>query len=227
MNADRRAFLASGLMLVAVAASYAMTPRLRRADVIGPTNLETLFPSSFGKWTVDKVTPNLIVDPQTLATIARTYTQTLSRTYVDGTGQRMMLSVAYGAELSDTGVGLHYPEVCYPAQGFKVISQRRTRLETPNGILKSTLLETAYGTQRYEPVTYWTMIGAHAHYGGLERKLAEVSSGLAGERADGLLVRVSSVDKDSDRAFENQRVFIADLLKNMPPKDRLRISGLS
>jgi EpsI family protein len=228
MNANRRAYVASGLMLLGVATAKALTPKTRRSDVLGPLDLAAAVPINFGNWQVDKNAARMIVDPQTQATIDRTYTQTLSRVYVNtSTGQRIMLSLAYGAELTDTGVGLHYPEVCYPAQGFKVTSTAPVILTFPQGSIKARQLETVYGDNRFEPVTYWTMIGPKTEYAGVDRKMAEIKMGLLGEKPDGLLFRISSISKKSAPAFELQKSFIEALLAATTPTSRARLTGLN
>lgn len=225
-TATRRAWIASACMLAAAAGAYAMTPRTRRSDRIGPLDLEAVIPVAFGDWQIDRGAGAVVIDPQTQATIAATYTATLSRVYLSRTGERVMLSLAYGAELSDTGIGLHYPEVCYPAQGFKVDAAHPVTLQLMGGTLRAKRLETHLGNSRQEPVTYWTMIGDRAEYGGLDRKLAEVRSGLRGERADGLLFRISSITRDSQAGFKLHERFADALLSALSPEARARVAGI-
>lgn len=226
MNQDRRALLATALMLAGAAGAGALTPRTRRSEVLGALDLAAVIPTAFNGWREDTSLAKQIVDPQTQATIAATYTQTLSRTYVNDKGQRIMLSLAYGAELSDTGVGLHYPEVCYPAQGFKVDASRPFHLETPFGLIKARQLETQMAQIRFEPVTYWTMIGPATHYSGLDRKLAEIKLGLQGEKPDGLLFRISNITRETDQGFSLNTRFALDLLAAISPAARARLAGV-
>jgi len=59
-----------------------------------------------------------------------------------------------------------------------------------------------------------------------EQRLVEIRLGLTGEVPDGLLFRVSSIDDSPQRAYGMQEAFVADLLKAVPARDRLRLSGL-
>jgi EpsI family protein len=222
----RQALGALALMLTGVGGAWALKPRMRRTDVLGPLDLETAVPTEFGDWRAAPEAGNQIVDPQTRNFIASTYTQTLSRTYANSEGKRIMLSLAYGAELSDTGMGLHYPEVCYPAQGFKVQGNEKTLLKLQSGSIKARQLFTTYTDTRFEPVTYWTMIGPYAEYAGLERKWAEVSQGLQGLRPDGLLFRISNLSRDPEIGYALNRQFANDLVTALAPPVRERLSGL-
>jgi EpsI family protein len=136
-----------------------------------------------------------------------------------------MLSIAYGEDQRDS-VQLHYPEVCYPAQGFQVLSNRKGELQAQGGKIPVRRLETRLEQQRLEPVTYWTMIGKQAVLGGMDKKLAEMHFGLRGEIPDGLLFRVSSIDANTERAFASQNQFVENLLVAVDPVVRQRISGL-
>ena len=73
---------------------------------------------------------------------------------------------------------------------------------------RATRLETHLG-QRFEPVTYWTVVGDHITTTGVNKKLTEMRYGLRGRVPDGMLVRVSSIDRDSPRAHRIQAEFAA------------------
>src|ERR1700760_574767 len=120
----RRAVIASILMACAAAAGQAMVPTKRMALLRGPFKLGDIVPSTFAGWQVDARSVGGIVNPQTEALLSKLYSQMLDRIYVDAQGRRVMLSIAYGADQADDDVQLHYPEVCYPAQGFRVKSNR-------------------------------------------------------------------------------------------------------
>ena len=79
---------------------------------------------------------------------------------------------------------------------------------------------------RYEPVTYWFTVGDTAVQGATQKKLVELRFGLTGRIPDGLLYRVSSVDRDESRAYQLQDAFTNALLEAVAPADRRRLSGL-
>lgn len=223
---QRRAFIALVLMAGASATAWQLTPTTRLATLHGEINLEQAIPRQFGEWRLDEAASSGVVNPQQEALLKQLYSQTLSRTYVNARGQRVMLSIAYGNDQRD-GMQMHYPEVCYPAQGFQLRSNRPVELQLAGTAIPGRRLETVYGNQRYEPVTYWTVIGETAVRGGVSKKLVEMRYGVRDLIPDGLLFRVSSIDRDSREAFELQDRFSAQLLQAVAPQARSRLAGTS
>ncbi len=219
------AVLVAVLMASAAALATVMTPTRKIVDTLPKLNLEASIPERFGDWTLDKRAVGGVVNPQTTELLSKLYSQILTRTYYNAQGYRIMLSIAYGEDQRD-GNQLHYPEVCYPAQGFQVMSNRKGQLTTALGSVPVKRLETNLSQNRFEPITYWTTIGSQALTGGTEKKLAEMRYGLRGEVPDGLLFRVSSIDRDSAAAFATQQQFVDQLLAAVPAAVRPRIAGL-
>ena len=223
--AVRRALVSLAFMMVAAALAWWLTPT-KRIAAEHPIHLESMVPEAFGSWRVDSAAYGGVVNPQQSALLDRLYSQILTRTYVSSkTGERVMLSIAYGEDQRD-GMQMHYPEVCYPAQGFEVQSNRVDRLKTALGDLLVRRLETRLGRQRDEAVTYWTIVGDQALLGGMQKKLVEMRYGLRGEIVDGLLFRISTIDHDSQRAFSTQDDFVAQLIDHLPSDARRRLTGL-
>jgi EpsI family protein len=135
-----------------------------------------------------------------------------------------MLAIAYGDDQRDA-MQAHYPEICYPAQGFEVLSRKSGTIESPEGNIPVMRLATSLQNRRLEPVTYWVMIGDVAITGGWYKKLAEMRYGLKGFIPDGLLFRVSSIDDNNEHAFQMHQLFITDILSSVSPQERKRISG--
>jgi EpsI family protein len=223
----RRAALAALLMAGVAAAGQAMVPTKRMALLRGPFNLSEIVPSSFAGWQVDTRAVGGIVNPQTEALLNKLYSQMLDRVYVDSAGHRIMLSIAYGADQADDDVQLHYPEVCYPAQGFQVKGNHTVALVLPQGTVRVRRLETQYTDSRFEPVTYWTIVGDQQSLSGWDRKISEIRHGLQGEIVDGLLFRVSSIDRDTAAAFAIQDGFVRDIVGAMTPQARRQLVGLN
>jgi EpsI family protein len=222
----RRAALAASLMAGVAWAGNALIPQRRMADRRGGFKLADAVPERFAGWQRDPNAVGVVANPQTEELLRRIYTETLERTYVRGPGERIMLSIAYGADQSDNSVQMHYPEVCYPAQGFQLLARQRGVLRLSQGDIPVRRLETVFANRRFEPVTYWTVIGDQLSLGGVDRRLAEIRHGLQGEIVDGMLVRVSSISQDTAAAFALQDRFVADLLDNLTPAQRLRLAAL-
>lgn len=222
---NRRAALATLLMGVSAVAAWKLTPTQRMATLHGELQLEAQIPKQFADWQLDTDVVGGVVNPQQEELLKQLYSQILSRTYVNRNGQRIMLSIAYGNDQRD-GLQLHYPEICYPAQGFQLISNRKVDLHLGGLTIPARRLETVLGGQRYEPVTYWTVIGETAVRGGTDKKFAEMRYGFRDLIPDGLLFRVSSIDRDTAAAFALQDQFASALLTALPDVVRGRIAGV-
>lgn len=211
------------LMLAASGLALALRPTYKVA-VNGPAvDLETIIPRDFGEWHAEKENRVAMVDPQQQEMIDKIYTQTLNRTYVNASGYRIMLSIAYGDDQRDT-MQLHYPEVCYPAQGFSLKGKEKGTLATDKGTIPVTRILTNLG-RRDEPVTYWTIVGDQVFQGGIEKKLVEIGYGLNGKIPDGMLIRISSIDSESPHAFTIQDQFADQMLQALAPQHRQKLNG--
>lgn len=211
------------LMVSSVGLTMVMTPTVKDADLRGKINLEAMIPSAFGDWQIDKSIVPLQVDPRTQANLDKIYNQTLARTYINSLGGRIMLSVAYGGDQSDS-LSAHKPEVCYLAQGFEVTQNVSGELFTQYGTLPVRRLLAIQG-RRNEPITYWTTVGDKAVLPGLEQKLQQMRYGFTGSVPDGMLVRVSSIGPDNVEAYQRQALFIQDMLSAINIKERIRLIG--
>ena len=186
--------------------------------------LDTAVPKSFGDWEVVQQ-PVQVVNPQTEALLNSIYSQLLTRTYVHKDGYRIMLSMAYGDDQRG-GLQAHRPEVCYPAQGFKVNGLADERLATPYGAIEVRRLTTTLGARK-EPVTYWLTTGDQVIRNQWDRRMVEIRAAFTGQIPDGLLFRVSSIDEDPVRAFAMQQRFAADMMSAVNAETRRKLSGLS
>jgi len=212
-------------MAAASALTGALTPSPKAVQAQAAFSLEAMIPARFGPWRIDPHIVPLTPNPEQQGVIDRIYDQTLSRTYVDGRGRRVMLSIAYGGDQSKA-LQLHLPEVCYVAQGFQLVRDGSDRLGTPYGVLPVQRL-VARQQERNEPITYWITIGEHATRSGIEQKLRRLAYGLSGEIPDGMLVRVSSIATDEPGAWRLQDRFISDLLAALDGAGRVRLIGTS
>lgn len=210
-------------MLSASALALSMRPTQKIAALGPAIDLGTIIPREFGDWREEQHNFVQMVDPQQKELIDSIYTQTLSRTYVNSKGYRIMLAIAYGDDQRDS-MQIHYPEVCYPAQGFLLKNKEKGDIITEGGIIPVVRILTSLG-QRDEPVTYWTVVGNTVFQGGLQKKLAEMRYGLNGKIPDGMLIRISSIDPDSEAAYEIQARFANQMLAALAPEYRYKING--
>ncbi len=217
------ALVALFIMVLAFAGAHAWKPTKHLSDMRTAINLEEMFPKSFDGWEVDTRVPVQLISPDVAAVLNRTYNQTLSRIYVNRSGDRIMLSVAYGGDQSD-GTRAHRPEVCYPAQGFQILSSQMRELDAPPSPSRVRQLVAKLGG-RVEPITYWVVVGDRVALSGTEQKFEQLSYSVKGVIPDGMLVRVSSIDRESARAFKIQESFIASLAKALRAADLPQVMG--
>lgn len=211
-------------MLLAAGLAVAMKPAPLDPDKVAEVKLESLFPAQIGDWVQEDDVVELLVTPELQRVIEETYSQTLSRTYVNPEGRRVMLSVAYGGTHGE-GMQTHRPEVCYPAQGFQVVSEiSPAMLDTPLGGLTVKRLAAEQGP-RHEPITYWVVVGKEQTQFGLGMRFAQLRYTLTGVIPDGMLVRLSTIGRDDELAYDDHADFIRALATTVSPEARERIFG--
>ena len=219
----RASWVLFALMAGAAAFAWALAPTERMADGRGKLALADAIPAAFGDWRVNPVVAPLTVSPDVQAELDKIYDQILARTYVNGRGDLVMLSIAYGGT-QNRSMQVHRPEVCYPAQGFSIDGAAKGSLPAGGQDLPVMRLLARQGP-RTEPITYWIRIGDRVVRGNLELGLARLAYGLGGRVPDGMLVRVSTISRDVEQAYEVQSGFVAALLDALPPDTRALLIG--
>lgn len=212
------------LMLGGVGASEALKPRASMADMKPKLVLAELVPPSFGRWREVKSMQAVLPDPSTQAIIDMTYSDVVTRAYVNDAGQVVMLTIAYGKDQNSEATAAHRPEFCYTGQGFTIKNRGVHVAKLAN---HSISLQQLVGSKQgyVEPISYWVTLAESATLPGLGRKLAQLRYGLQGMVADGMLVRISSPDGDLERAYQLHDTFIRDLEQQIPDVFRARFFG--
>lgn len=216
----RQALLALlGMSAASVLGAFAMPGRPNK-DLSG-VDLDALVPTRFGSWKIDGL-PAAFVRPGTDLP-EWGYQKLVERTYIDRDGRRVMLSMAYGADQS-AGLELHLPEICYRYAGFTVSGRRIGELGLSDRRLAVTQL-VAELPQRPEAVTYWIVLGGEAIADHNTFRLRRLANAVRRTSADGLLVRVSSLDLNAERAYALQTAFVSDMVQAMSATDKDFIVG--
>ncbi len=197
-------------------------PAIEAADVRLP-GLDSMIPQEFEDWKLLPAPVGAIVNPVVDEVLARTYTELVTRVYVDAQGRRIMLSVAYGSNQS-RDLQVHRPEVCYSAQGFLVSGLRKDHSNTSHGPLPVMRLNARMGS-RAEPITYWLRMGDSVVRGNIEQGIARVSAGLRRRPIDGIVFRVSSIGADPDIEYRTHDAFIAALLSRSDQRGLWQLTG--
>jgi EpsI family protein len=79
---------------------------------------------------------------------------------------------------------------------------------------------------RFEPVTYWMVIGDNVVNTPSKHKYFQIRYAFNGLIADGLLVRVSSLSANPAQAYEEQAAFVRDWVAHVPASQRARLFGI-
>ncbi|TVT56719.1 MAG: EpsI family protein [Azoarcus sp. PHD] len=212
------------IMMLSLVMAEHFKPVIKLSELGSKLDLEAVLPDRFEGWQRLDSTPVEVVNPQASVLLDKLYSQVIDRVYVNQVGQRVMLSVAYGEDQRG-GLQAHKPDFCYPAQGFTVTSTQAGLLPTPYGDIPVVRMETRAGS-RFEPLTYWTTVGDVAISSGFQRRMVELDYGLRGLIPDGLVFRVSSIERNSDLAFQLQSEFAESLLSTMNSGVRMQVAGL-
>jgi EpsI family protein len=223
MAAGRKPFFILALMLVAALAGGMLKPTALLADQVPPIDLNSAVPESFGEWRFDPSMVPVSLTPQQDKAMADAYDQTVSRSYVNAAGDRVMLSLAYGAAQKQ-GLRAHRQEVCYTAQGFRIRDLTRTQSMVGGREIEMTRMVAVQGS-RIEPVTYWFTMGNEVVASPLNKMFVQLKYTLSGLIPDGYLYRVSTIDADLDRSFEVQDRFTEAFVNAVPAGLRSRLLG--
>jgi len=224
MSARRKALVVMAAMMGSAALAEWARPSIKVSDSFKGFKLETVFPTAFADWRVDERMPVIVPPPDQQAMLDKIYNQTLARTYVNSQGQRVMLSVAYGGDQSD-GLTVHVPDVCYVSQGFKMEETRDATLQPAPGIVIPVRHLMMTMGARMEPVTYWVLMGDQATTSNAQRRLISIRYGLKRQIPEGMLIRVSSINPDMDKAIPVHTEFIRQMTAAMPANQRERVIG--
>lgn len=222
---QRRMYFVACLLVLTAALAANSRPTVRMAEMGEAINLETLIPKQIGGWVMDEREGVKVINPQANAAVSDIYQQVLSRHYVNTTtGNVVMLSIAYGTDQS-YGNDLHVPDVCYPAGGFQIEQRMASTLTLEGNISLPTRRLVAQRSQRREPLTYWVVVGERAVTGAVASKLMALSYGMQGIVPDGMIIRMSTLGLSDQEAFAEQDAFAAEMLRNLPPRWKAKLTG--
>lgn len=223
MNPRRRSVVIASSMAAVAAATATARYALADGQKASPPQLVRIVPREFAGWRELPTAPT-VVSAQTQEMLQSIYNEILARVYAAADGYQVMLSIAYGGDQRGV-LRAHKPEVCYPAQGFKLLDSSEMVLSTDHGPIPTRTLRTVLGP-RNEPVMYWFAYAGRTSASAWERRVQSLRLTLTGQVPDGLLFRVSSIDADAKRAWARQGEFVRALLGACTPQARARLAGL-
>lgn len=214
--------LGAGMGAAALFAAW-LRPVPRALDGAAKVDLDRIVPERFGEWRIDDASRAFVRAADRQGRRYRFYDQVLERTFIDNAGRRIMLCIAFGSEQSSS-LQLHRPEVCYRAGGYEVRGTHAAALALAGHTVAATRLEAELPGRR-EPITYWTVLGGEVVADTSAFRLRRLEYAVRREVADGMLVRVSSIDADARAAWQLHARFADELLRALAPADRVRLAG--
>lgn len=219
------AVLTAVMMVAASVGSWILAPRPQPAPA---ATLAEVVPRQFGDWKevdspIAPVNPAIAREPG--RDMDRPYDDLLMRTYVNARGDLVLLALAYGRDQRQE-VKIHRPELCYEAQGFRVLRRWSGAFAipaSPDGARGGArMLVQAPG--RTEAVSYWIRIGTLYSESPWDTRYFILKEGLRRRSPDGMLVRVSQLIEGpqdaSEARFALQEAFIRQLIAAMPEAGR-------
>jgi EpsI family protein len=221
---SRRHILMGGALLAVSGIAVARQPEQRYKD-LSEKQFEALFPSSFGDWTTHPVS-DLVLPPES-ELADKLYQHIATRTYVNSAGEGVMFLAAYNSTQLNN-VQLHRPEICYYAGGYSIDLSEPLDITVEAGNREVTVparTVTAVLGSRTENVLYWTRIGSSFPQSWLMQRIAMTKANIEGYLADGLLVRVSVIEKDHERSLKKMQSFVNDMLAYSNAATRTMLTG--
>jgi EpsI family protein len=215
-------------MIVAATVAMALRPRLDEKVYFPP--LDSMVPSAVAQWK-DSGEGSILQVSTSVASANgekstdQPYDDLLSRTYRDGAGRIIMLSIAYGKNQRQE-IKVHRPELCYPAQGMPVegLTPVDFGITSLSGVpVTGMRMRAVLSDGSIELVSYWIRIGSVYSQSAWATRGEIIKQGLKGRTTDGILMRVSQrVPKNADfeEVYRRQEAFAKDVVSAMSPHHR-------
>ena len=218
-----------GLVLAVLAMGFAaiMGHFLSPQEVVENTHpkLESQIPPSFVDWrqiqSGSQQVSLFATDENGNDPTQAAYDDSLLRSYDRQDGKTIMLAIAYD-RIQREESRVHRPEICYLAQGFRIIYDRDAIFNLPAGghrRVEGRQMLTVRGT-RWEAVSFWIRLGDTFTQNPWRSRIYVITEGLAGRLHDGLLLRTSEIIQGPEAAeasFKRQEVFMDDLASSLTP----------
>lgn len=154
------------------------------------------------------------------------YDKVISKSYTNG-HSKIMLALAYDNKILQD-IKIHQQEVCYVAQGFKIID-KHSRLVKWNNINFEIVNLLTKRNNRIEVVSYYIRIGDLITNDVLAMRFNILKDGLISHRIlDGLLVRASQVISDEslyEQTIDENIAFIHQLIESNNKNNQYILTG--
>ncbi|RYX81296.1 EpsI family protein [bacterium] len=204
----RRSLLVGGTLGVFAVGAAVAQPR-RAEHRLARVKMGDLIPVSVGPWRFANADGVVVAREEGPVD---GYDQLVSRTYEAEGLPSIMLLVAYGSTQGGS-LQLHRPETCYPGQGFSLSEFSNIELE-PSPLERIPARRfTATRDERVERLIYWTRISDAFPRNTAQEYRAILGSLLKGLVPDGVLVRLSSIGRDTPASDRALSLFFSSLIE--------------
>lgn len=216
----RREVVLGGMMAAVSGLAFARRPK-PYVPPLRQQAFEAAVPGQVGEWrTADN---GSVVLPPPDALRDRLYDNLLTRVYLNAEGQALMLVMAY-KNVQDGIVQVHRPEVCYPAAGFGLESERLATLQITGKAVPAKAF-VAKRPDRVEQVLYFTRLGPSFPLSWRDQRMAVLDENMRGLIPDGLLARASIIQNDQVAAVTILSQFFEVLAASGGPTLRAIMTG--
>ncbi|MEE4207736.1 MAG: exosortase C-terminal domain/associated protein EpsI [Parvularcula sp.] len=214
LSIDRRSLVIGGTLASLGGLALLRTPE-PSGRVISTEEFRAAIPSKVGGWTSRRSAE--LVLPE-LDGGEKLYENLETRIYEGSNLPSIMFLVAYSSvQIND--VQVHRPEVCYPVAGLPIISSTPTTFQfRGKQIAARDVIADRRGPE--EQILYWVRVGNRFPTTWLDQRMAMASDSLKGTLPDGVLVRISTIQKPGYRGMPILKDFARQLLDQSETKFR-------
>tara|TARA_R110000765_G_scaffold288832_2_gene385043 strand:- start:437 stop:1135 length:699 start_codon:yes stop_codon:yes gene_type:complete len=208
---NRRNFIIGAVLASASAIAYTRQPEIAE-PVVEAEAFDKLVPKAFGNWM--SLSQGEVILPPPDALQDRLYDNLVTRVYAKSGSPPVMMLLAYNNE-QDGVLQVHRPEVCYPVGGFQLTETRQIGIAGAGRSIPANIF-TAKSPRRTEQVVYFTRLGNAFPRSWSEQRISVMRANLAGDIPDGMMMRVSVLGGDQQKALSILTEFTREFIESSP-----------
>ena len=161
-------------------------------------------PMTIGDW---RMVSQSVMDEQELSVLKPT--DTLSRVYVNGAGNRVVFYLGYHGGGPDSGP-IHSPKHCLPGGGWQILQQEKKAVAVVGGVVSCVQAVYQQGEGKVL-FLYWFQVKGAVLTNEYALKLAEIKNSILYNRRDSAFIRISvTAGDDVERAVAVAERFVRD-----------------
>lgn len=208
---DRRGLLIGAGLTALAGVSYWRAPTTAR-EPLTPTQFRAAMPRAVGPWS-SRASGELVMPPRDDS--SKLYENLETRVFEGDGLPAIMVLVAYSS-IQQNDIQIHRPEICYPASGYPIIASQPANLQFDTRIVHATEL-VADRQGMLERIIYWVRVGEDFPINWADQRIAMAKANLQGSVPDGVLFRVSTLERPGEYMSETLNHFIQLFLEQATP----------